>query len=228
MITTRMTARLLPAAGLALSLMLGSMIGAKAATIEFQENFSGSSEGGYGPGSSGGTGVIGGTQFKVLTGDVDVIGPANYTCVANAAIKCVDLIGSSGQGTIQSTVGIDLHAGDTYTISYTDVLQGFATGSSPSLAYTVSLGSHVFPASSVPSVALMSFMFTASVDELGALLTFATIGNIDNVHGPVISGITVSSVASTPIPAALPLFASALGGLGFVGWRRRKSARSTA
>lgn len=30
--------------------------------------------------------------------------------------------------------------------------------------------------------------------------------------------------AVTPIPAALPLFASALGGLGLLGWRRRKSA----
>jgi hypothetical protein len=29
-------------------------------------------------------------------------------------------------------------------------------------------------------------------------------------------------VAATPIPAALPLFASALGGLGFIGWRRRQ------
>jgi len=31
-------------------------------------------------------------------------------------------------------------------------------------------------------------------------------------------------VATTPIPATLPLFASALGGLGFAGWRRRKAA----
>jgi hypothetical protein len=30
--------------------------------------------------------------------------------------------------------------------------------------------------------------------------------------------------AVTPIPAALPLFASALGGLGWIGWRRRKPA----
>jgi hypothetical protein len=34
--------------------------------------------------------------------------------------------------------------------------------------------------------------------------------------------LTVAAVAATPIPAALPLFVSALGGLGFVGWRRRK------
>lgn len=31
-------------------------------------------------------------------------------------------------------------------------------------------------------------------------------------------------VAQTPVPAALPLLASALGGLGFVGWRRKRSA----
>ncbi len=32
------------------------------------------------------------------------------------------------------------------------------------------------------------------------------------------------TVSSTPIPAALPLLATALGGLGFVGWRRKVAA----
>lgn len=32
-----------------------------------------------------------------------------------------------------------------------------------------------------------------------------------------------NAAATTPIPAALPLFAAALGGLGFIGWRRRIS-----
>jgi hypothetical protein len=36
--------------------------------------------------------------------------------------------------------------------------------------------------------------------------------------------LTVAAVAATPIPAALPLLASALGGLGFVGWRRKRAA----
>nr|ACF98020.1 putative RTX toxin [uncultured bacterium 878] len=31
-----------------------------------------------------------------------------------------------------------------------------------------------------------------------------------------------AAVATTPVPAALPLFASALGGLGFAAWRRKK------
>jgi hypothetical protein len=41
-----------------------------------------------------------------------------------------------------------------------------------------------------------------------------------NIHAVL----TVATVAATPIPAALPLFASALGGLGFVGWRRKRAA----
>jgi hypothetical protein len=31
-----------------------------------------------------------------------------------------------------------------------------------------------------------------------------------------------AAVATTPLPAALPLFASALGGFGLIGWRRKK------
>ena len=38
------------------------------------------------------------------------------------------------------------------------------------------------------------------------------------------AGIGNGLVATTPIPAALPLFASALGGIALVGWRRKKTA----
>jgi len=37
-----------------------------------------------------------------------------------------------------------------------------------------------------------------------------------------ITSVSVAPVAATPVPATLSLFASALGGLGVVGWRRRK------
>ncbi len=37
-------------------------------------------------------------------------------------------------------------------------------------------------------------------------------------------GIGNSLAAETPIPAALPLFATGLGALGLLGWRRRKGA----
>jgi hypothetical protein len=37
-------------------------------------------------------------------------------------------------------------------------------------------------------------------------------------------GLTTLTIATTPIPAALPLFLSALAGLGFGIWRRRRAA----
>ena len=46
--------------------------------------------------------------------------------------------------------------------------------------------------------------------------------NTGEVH--VTQLVPAVSVAATPLPAALPLFVSALGGLGFFGWRRRISA----
>jgi hypothetical protein len=35
--------------------------------------------------------------------------------------------------------------------------------------------------------------------------------------------VTPGAVATTPIPAALPLFIGALGSLGWLGWRRRQA-----
>jgi len=34
--------------------------------------------------------------------------------------------------------------------------------------------------------------------------------------------------ATTPVPAAFPLFATGLGGLGLLGWRRKRKARTLA
>ncbi len=41
---------------------------------------------------------------------------------------------------------------------------------------------------------------------------------------PMVSG----NIGATPLPAALPLFASGLGGLGFLGWRRKRKAAARA
>jgi hypothetical protein len=37
-----------------------------------------------------------------------------------------------------------------------------------------------------------------------------------------------ASVWTTPLPAALPLFATGIGGLGLLGWRRKRKARAAA
>ena len=39
---------------------------------------------------------------------------------------------------------------------------------------------------------------------------------------------TFSELTATPLPAALPLFATGLGALGLLGWRRKKKAAALA
>jgi len=49
-------------------------------------------------------------------------------------------------------------------------------------------------------------------------------GFMEEYRTATLAQATSYTVSQTPIPAALPLFASALGGLGIFGWYRRKSA----
>jgi hypothetical protein len=46
----------------------------------------------------------------------------------------------------------------------------------------------------------------------------------DGVTFEISNGIGNALPSATPIPAALPLFASGLGALGLLGWRRKKKA----
>ena len=67
----------------------------------------------------------------------------------------------------------------------------------------------------------------SSFDRAEFFLIFHNIDNPDSTF--LISGrLTEFSVAETPIPAALPLFATGLGALGLLGWRRKKKAAALA
>jgi hypothetical protein len=39
---------------------------------------------------------------------------------------------------------------------------------------------------------------------------------------------TIENITPTPLPAALPLFATGLGALGLLGWRRKRKAQAAA
>jgi hypothetical protein len=57
------------------------------------------------------------------------------------------------------------------------------------------------------------------INDLGQIVGFYTDANNDTIG---------FETAITPLPAALPLFASGLGALGLLGWRRKRKAQAAA
>jgi hypothetical protein len=73
---------------------------------------------------------------------------------------------------------------------------------------------------------LFSQDFTATSDL--TLLTFLDTQGASNA-GIYVDDVSVAPViGTTPIPGALPLFASGAGVLGFFGWRRKKKSAALA
>jgi hypothetical protein len=65
---------------------------------------------------------------------------------------------------------------------------------------------------------------------LGGVFMAREFDPVTNVEGPPTTAFlaldgTGVAAANTPLPAALPLFATGLGALGLLGWRRRRKAR---
>jgi hypothetical protein len=61
----------------------------------------------------------------------------------------------------------------------------------------------------------------------GALVA-SSIGHINYLGSQIDFGLNVEPLAATPIPATVWLFASALGGLGLLGWMRRHAVGTAA
>ena len=101
-----------------------------------------------------------------------------------------------------------------YTYSATTggiTIGGTINGVTAMVGGTDDLSLHVSNLNSVPA---FSNFYYASVLSPSSIFE----ANNGSVH------VDVASVASTPVPAGLPLFISALGGLGVLGWRRRNVA----
>lgn len=191
---------------------------ALSATI-FSEDFSGATPGTY-------SGQIPGTKFTDNGADVDIIGVLNgsfFTCVGNPSGNCVDLVGNQGPGSVLTSTPIALTAGDTYTIGFTDNLQGFNSGDPVTSDFTVALGSFTANLVATPDLMQRSLSFVASASDPAAVLSFATTTSPDSVHGPILSGITVTdTTAAVPEPASWAMF---IGGFGMLGgaMRRRRT-----
>ena len=188
----------------------------------FEEDFSGAT-----PGANN---SLAGTQFTVTSGAVDIIGVLNgsfFTCVNNPGGNCLDLVGSPGLGSISSIPTFNLTAGDTYTIAFGYILQGFASGSTATSDFTVGLGSFSPTLTAVPMVQEASLSFVPGSNETGVNLTFTADTTPDDFHGAVLDHIVLtetSSVTPVPEPSTLAMMLIGFVGLGFGGYRGSRRA----
>ncbi len=198
--------------------------GNASATKIFSENFS------QAEASGAGTYVVGpilNTGFFVTAGNVEIGGPpasgSSFGCGNNTLGNCLDLIGDvrlliDKTVSIRSNSVFNLVANQTYTIALGAKAQGVV---SP-IDFTVSLGSFSATLTAPVAGAALSASYTPQTAENGVFLSFTSLTNLDNRHGPILDNISLSTVAAVPEPGAFAMFAAGLGLLGLV---RRRVAR---
>jgi len=104
-----------------------------------------------------------------------------------------------------------------------DPTSGTVTGLTPGTTFTGSAFDVVSSASTLYFVSSTNLTLLNLVNETTGVLNFTFLS------APVTDmTVGVTGASTVPIPGALPLFATGLGALGLLGWRRKKKAQANA
>lgn len=142
-------------------------------------------------------------------------GNAGFTFVDGSNVANLGPFGSDGS----LTQGISTAAGHSYTFSFTLANTVSASLGSPN-DFSASAGAFsplTLTNSSAFSTSLYSFVFTAT----GPTTTIGFAFRNDSGFWKLDDVSVTANATTTPIPPALLLFVTTLGGLGVVGYRRR-------
>ena len=151
---------------------------------------------GFGQVSDAGNG--GGTLSLFLRFDVANTGPHRLSIL----FEDLDLIGAGDPPGFLENINVFDESGTSLTGLIDDITNVLVTGG----ADTIQTAEIALP--SVTTPLFLQLDFTSS---------------LANGYGFNTPEYLIAAVTPVPLPAALPLFAGALGMLGFMGWRRRRS-----
>ena len=109
-----------------------------------------------------------------------------------------------------------------YSLNFANPLGSVAIQWSSDNGATFSLNGNLLSSTgSTGYGSLVSFLIPAALFQGSNV--FEVVVQNDPFDGPNPTGLLVSAdVSAVPLPAALPLFASGIGALGLLGWRRKK------
>jgi hypothetical protein len=115
-------------------------------------------------------------------------------------------------------------AGDVRALAF-DYFLGNPGGTPGTLNGLITLnGSVVSNVTNVSGAPAVAFFGVISDSPIASLIFARTgTGGFQANQVEFINSISYATVAAAPVPPALPLFISALGGLGLIGWRRSKA-----
>jgi choice-of-anchor C domain-containing protein len=161
------------------------------------------------------------TGWTITTGTVDLI---TDTCCgtgpADTGVQFVDLVGSQTTGGISQQFATAVNQLYSFSFAYSNNAGVSSASASVALTDTANqslLSTSVSHSTGDPWAHFLAYFVATSA------LTTLTFTNLTGGSNQGVFLDSISVVSATPIPAALPLFLTAAAGLGFVGWRKRRT-----
>ncbi len=168
--------------------------------------------------------------WTVTNGSIDLIGgywqsPSGPNAAAGGTNGSVDLDGDSPGGIWQSISG--LTSGKTYTLTF--ALSGNPDGGSPTKSVDVSIGSvandNFTYTTGANSHANMMYTFESVSFTAGASNTLSFVSqDASSAYGPVVGDVSIA----IPEASTWVMLLAGFAGLGFLGFRARRSAPFSA
>lgn len=210
-----MIARFLPLAVLAVGLSAGT---ANAATYYST----------YAGWNADATGTLHYEDFSDLMASAQVLainGDLTSTAGSDPADGTLFSLHEVDQGEFQLAWGTSGNRFDSFTWDFAESITGFFVTLSGfqsmfSMTFDEGTGSETFD---ITDAVGGSGLFGVVFDQAITSLTFSTTWAYDFAAMDDLYYKTESSVSAVPIPAGLPLLLSAIGGLGLMGWRKKRA-----